>query len=254
MDEKSLNRKKIIDTLRERIEPHKRGVSIKVIREIKGDGVCLRVGSHKDGQTLKKAVKADPKLVTKTTGRVSEGRRPKIIMLHVPNYIKDEEITRTLFEQNQIWMEMTKEGFKEQCKITTTLTRGKMRENCQHVILSVTPRIRNIFIKERYLALAWSHVKVDDFILVLHCFKCCGFRHFAHECGSKLRCSHCTKEHKFSDCSGKDFKPVCINCTISNKNLPMGKRYNTQHNAYDPICPTTQKIKTNIKKVTNYGY
>jgi len=75
----------------------------------------------------------------------------------------------------------------------------------------------------------------------LRCFKCNRYGHVANHCRGKLRCSICSGEHKYSECSAA--APKCPNCGGS-------------HSANEKICPRYQRETEilNLETVANLSY
>ncbi|XP_023242613.1 uncharacterized protein LOC111640786 [Centruroides sculpturatus] len=238
-----INMEEVANTIKQRVEPHRLGIQVKSMFKIKGDGICVRVGNVKDCQILSTAIEALPEVADKIECKQAEGKKPRLILLNVPNSIPEEDLIEALYEQNDIWGKITKEEVLEEYKVRTILLRGKVKENCGHVIISVPPKIRNVILSRKYMSLSWASVRVDDFISLLRCYKCCGYNHLARDCTNRLTCSHCGREHKYTECNGRHKIPLCINCDEHNQDLPNGKHIPTDHNAFYAQCQITQRLK-----------
>ncbi|XP_023211722.1 uncharacterized protein LOC111614583 [Centruroides sculpturatus] len=236
------------------VKPDKLKIKVTAIRKIKGNGLCFRTSSKRDAMILEQAVQGLPEVQPQIKTRVSEGRRPRIILLNVPNSAEDDSIISTIYEQNDFLNGISKQEFEESTRISTTLTKGNTKENCRHVVLSTTPGIRNQLIKEKYISLSWANIRIDDYVHITRCFQCCGYNHLAKDCTSKQICSHCSKAHRYNECTRREQPSCCITCKLANKGLPPEKRQPTNHNAFDLKCPQTIKIREQVIKQTNYGY
>ncbi|XP_023219885.1 uncharacterized protein LOC111621862 [Centruroides sculpturatus] len=247
-----LNMKEVSKEIMNNIQPHQIKVKIKQIKQIRGNGLCFRVGNEQEGNRLKQAIQNIAEIKNKINCKTATGRKPRVILLNVPQSIQEDEIIEIMSEQNDIWRDMNKETIKENCKISTIITGGQRKENCCHVVITVTPQIRKILIGQRTISLSWSTIRVDDFVPVTRCYRCCGFGHWARDCQKQQVCSHCTKEHGFKECKMKHEIPTCINCIQTNRKLPPERKQATNHNAFHRHCPQLTKIKERIIQRTNY--
>ncbi|XP_067118875.1 uncharacterized protein [Centruroides vittatus] len=244
MEGERVDMKSITKEIMEKVKPQKLKVNVKAVRQVKGDGVCFRVGNRQEGETLQQAIKEIKEIEQNITCKVSEGRNPKLILINVPNSIETDHVLDIMYEQNQALERYKKDDYKANCKLTKINIRGKTNENCQHLVISVSPSLHSVLLNLKFVALSWAQIKVDDFLPLVRCYKCCGFQHLAKSCTKNQTCSHCTEEHTFQECS-KDHKPKCINCINENKNLPNGRKLRTDHNAYSLQCPSAQIMSTN---------
>ncbi|XP_023222818.1 mediator of RNA polymerase II transcription subunit 23-like [Centruroides sculpturatus] len=214
----------------------------------------LRTDSQKEAEILSDAINEHPDIVDKVRSKISEGRRPQVILTNVPISVDEADIIPTIFTQNEIFQSMTKDEFTYSTRISTVLFRNNARENCWHIVLSTTPRIRNILVRTKHIAIEWAKIYVNDYISLVRCFQCCGYNHLSTNCPNRQRCSHCGKVHRFSDCRRLENPPNCINCRTVNKELLEYDRYDTTNNAFNPQCPITIKMKAQTIRQTNYGF
>ncbi|XP_023215055.1 uncharacterized protein LOC111617923 [Centruroides sculpturatus] len=245
--------KEITEQIFDKIQPHKIRVKIKEVKLIRDNGVCIRVGSEEDGKKLKEEIGKIQEIKDKIKCRTSGGKRPRVILLNVPQCIPEEEIIEVMTRQNDIWRGLEKDNIEEKCTINTVIKGKKTKENCHHVVISVTPSIRNILIAHKTISMAWTTIRVDDFVPVRRCYRCCGFGHMARDCTEQQRCSHCSRGHRFKECQLTNTIPSCHNCKLTNRNLPPEKKLPTNHNAFSAECPVLIKLKTQIIKRIDYG-
>ncbi|XP_023242635.1 uncharacterized protein LOC111640804 [Centruroides sculpturatus] len=235
------------------VKPDKLKIKVTAIKQVKGDGICFRTSSLRDATVLEQAIQGLPEVQPLVRTKLSEGRRPRMILLNVPSSVGDDHIISTLYEQNESLHSIKKEDFVASTRFSTALTRGNTKENCRHIVLSTTPHIRNQLIKEKYISISWANVLINDYVHITRCYQCCGFNHLARDCTSKQVCSHCSKAHRYSECTRREQPSCCITCKTANKDLAPERRQPTNHNAFDPKCPQTIRIREQIIKQTNYG-
>ncbi|XP_067132470.1 uncharacterized protein [Centruroides vittatus] len=244
----------VTNEIRENIQPQQLHIAVKAVRKVKAEGICIRVGNETDGKRLKEAIEALPGMSEKIICKMSESRRPRIILLDVPNAVSDKDIIHVMTEQNKIWNNAKIEEVQNTSRVSTTSEKGNNRENCRHVVLSVSPKTRNTLISIRHIFIAWANIYVDDFIPVTRCFKCTGFGHLARDCSDEQRCSHCARQHRYKDCELTHKTPVCINCKKFNHEQPEHKKRHIHHNALSNTCPSLLKLKEQSINTTDYGH
>ncbi|XP_023223355.1 uncharacterized protein LOC111624677 [Centruroides sculpturatus] len=249
----TINMQQIENSIIKKIKPHDLKIQVKAIKRVKGDGICFRTNSHKDAETLSNAIEKLPEVSGKIKGKISEGRRPRIILNNVPISVDEPDLIPMVFDQNKALQVVPREEFIQNTRISTVLYRNSAKENCRHIILSTAPRIRDAFVRSKHIAVEWTNIFVNDYIPLVRCYQCCGYNHISTSCPDKQKCSHCAKGHRFADCQRLNQNPTCTNCKAANKGLLAHEKLPTDHNAFHPQCPITQKMKSQTIRQTNYG-
>lgn len=80
----------------------------------------------------------------------------------------------------------------------------------------------------------WKICKVQEYIGILRCYKCCGYYHFAKDCNKKETCGKCAGQHATKECISQEKK--CVNCEDKIKNFKI-KNLKADHSVYDNNCP-----------------
>lgn len=91
----------IRETITKNIKPQKIGINVKGIRITKAKSICIQVGSKEDTEKLTEEINKLKQLKGKIEIKKFNQQEPQIILLNVPNYIKDNEIVNNIYEQNQ---------------------------------------------------------------------------------------------------------------------------------------------------------
>lgn len=55
-------------------------------------------------------------------------------------------------------------------------------ENLNTIIAEINAKTHEMMLEERKVKIDWNIYKVQDYIGILRCFKCCGYDHFAKDC------------------------------------------------------------------------
>lgn len=113
------------------------------------------------------------------------------------------------------------------------------------MIVEVNAKTREQFLELGRVKIGWKMCRVQDYIGILRCFKCCGYYHFAKDCTKKETCGNCAGQHKTKECKNQIKK--CVNCEDKIKNFKI-KNLNSEHSAYDSNCPC---FKREIEKQKN---
>ncbi|EZA50976.1 hypothetical protein X777_10541 [Ooceraea biroi] len=107
------------------------------------------------------------------------------------------------------------------------------------VVAVVNAETRERFPQLEKLKIGWNICRVQDYVGILRCFKCCGYYHFAKDCSkSKEICGKCVDQHATKDCNSETRK--CINCEEKIRVYNI-KNLKTNHSAYDNNCPCLRK-------------
>jgi len=61
-------------------------------------------------------------------------------------------------------------------------------------------------LEEGKVKIGWNIYRVQNYIEILKCFKCCGYYHFARNCKKDVACN----KHAFKECKSK--AKQCVNC------------------------------------------
>ncbi|XP_023242558.1 uncharacterized protein LOC111640744 [Centruroides sculpturatus] len=241
------------NNIKKNIKPSNLKIRVKGVRQVKGDRLCFRMDTHKEAQILEDAIKKLPDIPNQVNCRISEDRRPRVILTNVPTSVDEEDIISYIYDQNEELQTINRDDFTENTRISTVLFRSNNKENCRHIVLSTSPSIRNVLVRTKHIALQWAKIYINDYIPLVRCYQCCGYNHLSVNCPAKQKCSHCGKGHRFVECRRLDHPPNCANCKMANKDLPDQEKYPTYHNAFNPNCPITIKMKALTIRQTNYG-
>jgi len=106
------------------------------------------------------------------------------------------------------------------------------------IIAEVDDRTHETMLEEERVKIGWNICKVQDYIGILRCFKCCGYYHFAKDCKKEVACGKCAGKHATNECRSDTRK--CVNCEEKIKNFKL-KNVNSEHVAFDTNCPYYKK-------------
>jgi len=77
------------------------------------------------------------------------------------------------------------------------------------IIAEVDDKTHETMLEEERVKIGWNICKVQDYIGILRCFKCCGYYHFAKDCKKEVACGNCAGKHATNECRSDTRK--CVN-------------------------------------------
>lgn len=150
--------------------------------------------------------------------------RPKITILNVDENVNNDDLVDEIKRKNPAINDIIKSD--DDAKIIFTKNAG---ESMKTVIMSVTPQIRDIIMKNGFLYIGLRRCRTYDRYWVTRCAHCLGFNHKTSECRNNVKCGHCAGDHSTSDCTNKR-NTKCVHCAAAG-------RSNTNHPAFSTSCP-----------------
>jgi hypothetical protein len=164
------------------------------------------------------------------------------------NSIKD-----TIIKQNQKISQYFTDKSSDEL-ITKFFIKSK-NENFKHLVIEITPALRQLIIETQKLNIYWSRHSVKDFISITRCFKCLGFGHTQSHCSLETdHCSQCAGTHSHKNCKSKNAQKKCVNCLKFNQNIknPNVRPFDVNHDALYSSCPSLLRIKSIITSKISY--
>jgi len=71
------------------------------------------------------------------------------------------------------------------------------------VIAEVDAKTHDMMLEEGRVKIGWNICRVQNYIGILRCFKCCGYYHFARDCKKEVVCDQCAGKHASRECKDK---------------------------------------------------
>lgn len=166
-------------------------IPIDNMRNAANGTIVLEGRNKEDLDTIRKY--AEEKLGSTYEVKLSELRKPKIIVCGMNVKMTDEEIVTKLKRQNEVLKDA-------EMKVISIF--GKQTLNA--VIEIDSGAFNTIMTGEcKKLNIGWSRCIVKEYINVLSCFKCQGFNHKAKDCTKQRACKKCAGEHDVKECKSK---------------------------------------------------
>lgn len=198
-------------------------------------GTIVLEGRNRDDLNVIQKYAAE-KLGNKYDVKLSELRKPKIIISGMNEKLSDDDIVTKIKRQNKPM---------EDAEMSVVSVFGKSTFSA--VIEIDCESFNKIMSSERKkLNVGWSSCIVKEYVSVLSCYKCQGFNHKASDCKNERACKKCSGKHDVSQCKSKVMK--CTNCVQANKKLNLNLK--TNHVASSKGCKVMErKVNFNKKRV-----
>lgn len=216
--------------IKSKIDISKLGVGITKLRKVTRGAVVVGCESKLQADKLKEKVAID-------LGEKYEVKEPKKRKLKIKIYDIDKE---DCVNEKDFWnkVEEQNEGGREgiRGKIIHKTANSSLRGVT--VIAEVDTDTRKRLLDLGKVKIGWRMCRVQDYIGILRCFKCCGYWHYAKDCVKREVCGLCAEQHMTKDCNSSIRK--CINCEDKIKNMKI-KHLKSDHSAYGSSCPCLKK-------------
>jgi hypothetical protein len=193
------------------IHPEEMKLHVRSLRKTKNGGVIISTETKDDITKLKTS-----DLLTKSGLTVDEPlkRKPRVVIIGVPNSMSEKEVFTCLYNQNLADKldNMDLEGFLATIKMSHKSGK-KNSESCNYIV-EVSAVIRKALISKDRAYINWSSCPVRDFTLVTRCYKCQQYGHAAKSCReTTYTCGHCGDVgHSIKECTKKAEQPKCATC------------------------------------------
>jgi hypothetical protein len=230
-------------------------VGLKIVKERNAgkNGVIIECNSSDDCNVLLDQLKEMPNM----KAFLPKMKNPNMIIHGLPQDILDEDD----LAEGKTEKEKLKEIILAKNEDVNSLITNendflvkflKGKEGRRSAVIQVSPELRKLMLKKKKLFAFYGQLRVEDFTLMVRCYKCAGFSHFAKDCQSDMRCSECgSKDHKYSDCP-KDRKE-CFHCVEWNNKGLDSVKCDVNHNALDSCCQKVKFMKARLEESVNYG-
>lgn len=225
--------------MKERIDP--KSIPIENIRSGAKGTIVLEGKNTEDVNKIKEYAKE--KMGEKYDVKVTELKRPKIVISGMGEDLDKDEIIKCLRAQN---------NYLENAHLLVVNKYSyRIKNNRQKfsVIVEIDGDNFKKVLEQEKVNIDWDRCFVKEFLAVKRCFKCCGYNHKAQDCKKKKTCKRCAGEHDVIECKSEHEK--CTNCINANNNLKLNLDINHMASALDCVV-YRRKLDAERKRV-NYS-
>lgn len=212
--------------IKNKIDVAKLGVGITKLKKVTRGAVVVGCEDERQADKLKEKV-------TKDLGEKYIVQAPMKKKLKIKIY----DVGREDSENEQDFWEKIEEqnGFRKDSTVGKIIHKStNERTKKTTIIAEVNDEIYEKLLELGKVKIGWKICKVQEYIGILRCYKCCGYYHFAKDCNKKETCGNCAGQHVTKECRGQEKK--CVNCEEKIKNFKI-KNLKSNHSAYDNDYP-----------------
>lgn len=215
--------------IKNKIDISKLGVGITKLRKVTGGAVVVGCENKLQADKLKEKVAYD--LGEKYEVREPKKRKLKLKIFDIDreDYESEEDFWSKVAEQNECGREIRGKIIHKTANLNS---RGVT------LIVEVDTDARRRLMDLGSVKIGWRMCRVQDYVGILRCFKCCGYFHFARDCVKEEACGLCAGQHMTKNCNSSRRK--CVNCEDKIKKMKI-RNLKSDHSAYDNSCPCLKK-------------
>jgi len=225
--------------LKENVKLTDINVGVQSLKTLRDGRVIIEVGSKKEMELLEEGIRE--RCGEELETNVQKPRKPRLVILNIPNEINMDNAEETLIKQNT---EINIQEGNIVPKFIYTTKRGT-RNLVVEVDSETRKKLQQIRVK-----LGWTICRVYDYVSVKRCYRCSRFNHNHRECKGEV-CPLCTGNHSLKQCTAAPTEYKCINCMVYKKHHPT-TQIDTAHTSLDKKCPSLKAILEKYKKNTEY--
>lgn len=180
--------------IKSKINVWKFGIGITKMKKVTRGAIVVGYENRKQIEKLKEEVTKD--LGDKYIIRSPKKKKQKIRITDVDkeDCEKKQDFWDKIIEQNGLRMDSTEgrivhKSAREKTKRTTIIAEVN-DGTCEKLLGTVK--------------IGWKICRIQEYIGIVRCYKCCGFYHFARECTKKESCGNCAGQHATKECSNQE--------------------------------------------------
>lgn len=220
-----------------------------------GESAMKRVRVHDNGtvvmefrnETQKSLTLEKLKEVDGITVKEGNKYKPKVRVIGLRTEWTDEQILEDLEQQNGPIENKIKEIGRERTIKILKRYEWTGRSYLGNAILEVDHDIFRGMMKTGKINIGLLGLRVEEALVPLQCYRCCGYGHRQDKCQGEIMCYKCGSNHEGKTCTVTEYK--CGNCIRRGKKAPS----EVSHAANDRKCPGYVRRMEELRNKTDYG-
>jgi len=225
--------------LKTKVNPGEIKVGVNSLKSLHG-GVLIETNSIEQIEILGKEIQT--KCGGELETHIHRLRKPRVIILNVPEDINTDNIEEAIIRQNPD-LNLRKGSIVPKFTYVTK----RMHRNA---VVDVGSETRKT-LTHRKIKLGWQICRTADYITATRCFNCSKFNHRTIKCRGEVACPLCAGPHNLKECKSDPTAYKCTNCETYNRHNPT-KKVSANHSALDKGCPSHQAILERNRLNTEY--
>lgn len=180
---------------------------------------------------------------SKLQKRVVGSDWPLLRILNCESGFDDEQLTAELAEDTAV-AEIIRNYKLDKIVERVVVRRPARRSDRENVVLQLHPAVFKALIRANKVCLGLISCRVEEYLDIPICYKCCQFGHKAHKCENDPLCVKCGGTHE---------SRVCENAAVRCPNCAKAKKPDTQHTARSMACPFVRKAANEARRYNTYS-
>jgi hypothetical protein len=225
--------------LKSKVNPTEIKVGITSLKSFRDGRVMIEASSKNEIETL--AEKIGEKCGGLLDVTIQKLRKPRLVLLNIPEDITPENAEETLTIQNPE-LDLKEGDIRAKFCYTT-------KRKTRNLVIEVESDTRRKLMQAR-IELGWTICSADDYIVAKRCFRCSKYNHNFRDCKGEETCPLWTGSHKLKECTAAKSEHKCINCLIYNKHHQTNQ-IDTAHSSLDRNCPILLEMLEKYKQNTD---
>jgi hypothetical protein len=202
--------------LKAKVNPGEIKVGVTSLKSLQ-DGVLIETSSVEEIEALGREIQT--KCGGELETHIHRLRKPRVIILNVPEDINTDNIEEAIIKQNpdlNLMVESIVPKF-------TFVTKRRHR----NAVVEVGSETRKA-LTHRKIKLGWQICRTDDYTTVTRCFNCSKFNQRTIECRGEVTCPLCAGPHNLKECKSDPTAYKCTKCETYNTIRPRRSAPTTQ--------------------------
>ncbi|XP_023213296.1 uncharacterized protein LOC111616096 [Centruroides sculpturatus] len=162
--------------VKQQLNPKELKVGITKVRKIRNQSVLVEI--ERKGKEEK--IIEEINKINNLTAREPKKSLPKMAIYNVPIDLGKEEIIEAVFRQNPRIADQYP-SLEEYRKDIVIKYKWGRKQDVNHWVCEVSPKLKKLLTKQKKINIDWVCCNTEEYYIIIQCFRCCKYGHFAKE-------------------------------------------------------------------------